>query len=45
MSNILLSNNDIEVYFKLYILLFADDTVIFAESEGELQLALNATFL
>ena len=45
MSNILLSNNDIEVYFKLYILLSADDTVIFAESETELQLALNAIFL
>ena len=40
-----MSNNDIEVYFKLYILLYADDTVIFAESEAELQLALNAMFL
>ena len=45
MSNILLSNNDIEVYFKLYILFYADDTVIFAESDAELQLALNAMFL
>ena len=45
MSHILLSNDDIEVYFKLYILLYADDTVIFAESEAELQAALNAMFL
>ena len=45
MSNILLSNNDTEVYFKLYILLYADDTVIVAESETDLQLALNAMFL
>ena len=28
MSKILLSNDEIEVYFKLYILLYADDTVI-----------------
>ena len=33
------------VYFKLYILLYADDTVIFAESDKELQAALNAKFL
>ena len=35
MAHILLSNDEIEVYFKLYILLYADDTVI----------ALNAMFL
>ena len=29
MSHIRLSNDDIEVYFKLYILLYADDTVNF----------------
>ena len=40
-----MSNNDIEVYFKLYILLYANATVIFAESEAELQLALTAMFL
>ena len=45
MSSILLSNNALEVYFKLYILLYADDTVLFAESEAELQSALNAMFL
>ena len=32
MSKILLSNDKIEVYFKLYILLYADDTFILAES-------------
>ena len=31
MSKILLSNDEIEVLFKLYVLLYADDTVIFAE--------------
>ena len=45
MSNILLSTNDIEVYFKLYILHYADDTVSFAESEAERQSALNAMLL
>jgi hypothetical protein len=37
-----LSNFDVEVYFKLYILLYADDTVIFAETADELQKALDA---
>ena len=45
MSKIRLSNDEIEVYFKLYILLYADDTVILAESAVELQSALNAMFL
>ena len=45
MAHILLSNEDIEVYFKLYILLNAEDTVIFAESAEKLQAALNAMFL
>ena len=45
MSKILLSNDEIEVLFKLYILLYADDTVIFAESKEELQAALNAMYL
>ena len=34
-----MSNNDIEVFFKLYLLLYADDTVIFAESPEKLQTA------
>ena len=45
MSKILLSNDEVEVLFKLYILLYADDTVIFAESKEELQSALNAMYL
>ena len=45
MSKILLSNDEIEVLFKLYVLLYADDTVIFAESKEELQSALNAMYL
>ncbi|XP_060563724.1 uncharacterized protein LOC132723080 [Ruditapes philippinarum] len=45
LSNIVndtLSDSDVEMYFKLYILLYADDTVIFAESAEELQKALDA---
>ena len=41
----LLSYDEIEVFFKLYILLYADDTVIFAEAKVELQSALNAMYL
>ena len=44
-SHLLFDNNDIEVFFKLYLLLYADDTVIFAESASELQAALNAMYL
>ena len=44
MSKIIFSNDEIEVYFKLYILLYADDTLILAESAVELQSALNAMF-
>ena len=32
------------IFFKLYILLHADDTVILAESKEELQTALNAMY-
>ena len=35
------NNDDIEVFFKLYLLLYADDTVVFAESPEELQTALD----
>ena len=35
-SHLLFDNDDIEVYFKLYLLLHADDTVIFAETAAEL---------
>ena len=38
-------NVEIIIYFKLYILLYADDAVLFAESKEELQAALNGLFL
>ena len=44
MSKLLLGNDEIEVFFKLYILLYADDTVILAASKEELQSALNAMY-
>ena len=37
-----LSDDDLEVYLRLYLLLYADDTVILAESHDDLQHALNA---
>ena len=37
-----LSDNITETYQKLYLLLYADDTVIFAESSSDLQLALTS---
>ena len=37
-----LPNEELEVYFSLYTLLYADDTVILAESAEELQKALDA---
>ena len=45
MAHLSLSDDDTEVYFKLFLLLYADATVIFAENELELQAALNAMFL
>ena len=35
------NNDDIEVFFKLYLLLYAEDMVVFAESPEELQTALD----
>ncbi len=37
-----LSDEEVEVYMKLYVLLYADDTIVLAESPQELQTALNA---
>ena len=37
-----LNNSEVDTYLKLYTLLYADDTVILAESETELQKALDA---
>ena len=39
-----LSDDDVEVFLKLFTLLYADDTIVFAESGFELQSALNAVF-
>lgn len=38
-------NDGIEVYFKLYLLLYADDSEILAESQDQLQAALNSMYL
>ena len=35
---------DIDQYFKLFSLLYADDTIVMAESESELQFALDAVY-
>ena len=37
-----LSDDDVEVLIHLYTLLYADDTIVLAESINELQVALNA---
>ena len=44
MSRHLLGNDDIEVFLKLYLLLYADDTGILAKSKDELQAGLNAVY-
>ena len=33
------------MYFKLYLLLYADDTVLLAESKEQLQFALNSMYI
>ena len=38
----ILSNDEIDMYLRLYVLLYADDTIILAETEDELQKALIA---
>ena len=35
-------SKELDTFLKLYLLLYADDTIIMAETAGELQLALNA---
>jgi hypothetical protein len=37
-----LSDDDVTVYLRLYTLLYADDTIVLAESSQDLQKALNA---
>jgi len=44
-THIFLDTEELSVYLKLYLLLYADDTVILAESHIELQSALNAMYL
>ena len=39
-----LSDDDVEVFIRLYVLLYADDTIIMAESAEELQDALNDVY-
>ena len=39
-----LSDDDVEVFLKLFTLLYADDTIVFAESDSELQRALDAVY-
>ena len=39
-----LSTDDVEVFFRLYVLLYADDTIVMAESPEELQSALDAAY-
>ena len=41
----LCDNDDVKVYFKLYLVLYADDTDILAESQEQLQAALNSMYL
>ena len=36
---------DVVVFLNLYVLLYADDTIVMAENESVLQLTLNATVL
>jgi hypothetical protein len=44
-THIFLDTEELSVYLKLYLLLYADDTVILAESHIELLSALNAMYL
>ena len=39
-----LSNEDIEVFLKLFVLLYADDTVVMAETAEQLNIALTAVY-
>ena len=43
-AHLVFDNDYAEVYFKLYLLLYADDTVVLAESKEQLQAALNSMY-
>jgi hypothetical protein len=36
------SNNLVEIYLKIFVMLYADDTILLAESAEDLQVQLNA---
>ena len=42
--NYCLSDEDVEHFLKIYVLLYADDTIVLSESAAELQKALNAVY-
>ena len=39
-----MSNEDIEIWLKLFVLLYADDTIILAENEHDLQSSLQSLY-
>ena len=43
-TNFYLSDDDVEYFIRIFTLLYADDTIILAESAEQLQLALNAVY-
>ena len=43
-TNQYLSDEDVEYYIRVFTLLYADDTIVLAESAEQLQLALNAVY-
>ena len=43
-TNLYLSDEDVEYFVKIFTLLYADDTIVLAESAEQLQLALNAVY-
>ena len=42
--NLFLSDEDAEHFFKIFMLLYTDDTIVLTESADELQKALNAVY-
>jgi hypothetical protein len=43
-ANTHLSDDDVEYFLRMYVLLYADDTIVMAESAEELQAALNSVY-
>ena len=44
-THFVLDTEEMSVYLRLYLLLYADDTVILAESKEELQASLNSMYI